>query len=271
MNKLNIVSLATAISLASVSAAHADKLEDIVGDGTLRCAITLDNGQAGFRDAQNNPAGFDVDYCKDLAAALGVKASIIDVPFPDRIPSIISGRADVAVASTSPTMERARSIGFSVPYFAYQYVVLTREDTGIKGYEDLKGHTVSTPQGNYGTEFITADIKRWNDPKGSLKSFQNMNDNILAVSQGHSDATVVVNTVAQDAVKSGKFKGLKIVGAAPWQIDYVSLAVARDEYGFLNYLNLFVNQQTRSGRYTELWNKWIGGPVLDPSKSGELL
>ena len=268
MKKSGILTLTTAITLFSVASAHADKLEDIVGDGTLRCAITLDNGQAGFRDASNNPAGFDVDYCKDLATALGVKAVIVDAPFPDRIPAVISGRADVAVASTSPTMERARSIGFSVPYFAYQYVVLTREDTGIKDYSDLKGHTVSTPQGNYGTDFLEADIKKWNDPRGSLKSFQNMNDNILAVSQGHSDATVVVNTVAQDAVKSGKFKGLKIAGAAPWQIDYVSLAVARDEYGFLNYLNLFVNQQNRSGRYTELWNKWIGGAVLDPSKSG---
>ncbi len=268
MNTFRVFALASAITASSVSVAFADKLDDIIDNGELRCAITLDNGQAGFRDANNEPAGFDVDYCKDLATAMNVKATIIDVPFPDRIPSIISGRADVAVASTSPTMERAKSIGFSVPYFAYQYVVLTREDTGIKSYEDMKGHTISTPQGNYGTDFINADLKRWNDPKGSLKSFQNMNDNILAVSQGHSDATVVVNTVAQEAIKSGKFKGLKIAAAAPWQIDYVSLAAGREEFGLINYLNLFINQQNRSGRYSELWTKWIGGEPLDPSKSG---
>lgn len=268
MNTFRVFALASAITASSVSMAFADKLDDIIDNGELRCAITLDNGQAGFRDANNEPAGFDVDYCKDLATAMNVKATIIDVPFPDRIPSIISGRADVAVASTSPTMERAKSIGFSVPYFAYQYVVLTREDTGIKSYEDMKGHTISTPQGNYGTDFINADLKRWNDPKGSLKSFQNMNDNILAVSQGHSDATVVVNTVAQEAIKSGKFKGLKIAAAAPWQIDYVSLAAGREEYGLINYLNLFINEQNRSGRYSELWTKWIGGEPLDPSKSG---
>ncbi len=267
MSNLRSLAIATLISACSTSAALADKLDDIVDNGELRCAVTLDNGQAGFRDSNNQPAGFDVDYCKDLAAAIGVKPVVIDVPFPDRIPSIISGRADVAVASTSPTMERAKSIGFTKPYFAYQYVVLTREDTGINSYEDMKGHVISSPQGNYGVDFIEADIKKWADPKGALKSYQTMNDNILAVSQGHSDATVVVNTVAQDAIKSGKFKGLKIAAAAPWEIDYVSLAVARDEYGFINYLNLFVDQQTRSGRYKELWNKWIGGEPLDPSKS----
>ncbi|WP_454866962.1 transporter substrate-binding domain-containing protein [Pseudomonas lini] len=270
MNTYRILALATVISAATTSIALADKLDDIVDKGELRCAITLDNGQAGFRDASNTPAGFDVDYCKDLAAAMGVKAIVVDVPFPDRIPSIVSGRADVAVASTSPTMERAKSIGFSVPYFAYQYVVLTREDTGIKTYADLKGHVISTPQGNYGTDFITADLAKWADSKGSLKSYQNMNDNILAVSQGHSDATVVVNTVAQEAVKSGKFKGLKIAAAAPWEIDYVSLATGRDEYGLINYLNLFISQQNRSGRYAELWNKWIGGAPLDTTRWGAL-
>lgn len=263
--------LAPAFVAAFISApAMADKLDDIIDNGELRCAVTLDNGQAGFRDASNQPAGFDVDYCNDLAAAMGVKPVIIDTPFPDRIPAIISGRADVAVASTSPTLERAKSIGFSKPYFAYNYVVLTREDTGIKSYDDLKGHVISTPQGNYGNDFITADIQKWNDPAGSLKSYQSMNDNILSVSQGHSAATVVVNTVAQDAVKSGKFKGLKIAAAAPWDVDYVSLAVEREEFGFINYLNMFVDQQNRSGRYKQLWNKWIGGEVLDPSRSTAL-
>ncbi|MCP2072733.1 UNVERIFIED_ORG: polar amino acid transport system substrate-binding protein [Pseudomonas lini] len=267
MNAIRTLAIATVITTSTTSAALADKLDNIVDKGQLRCAVTLDNGQAGFRDANNQPAGFDVDYCKDLAGAMGVEPVIVDTPFPDRIPSIISGRADVAVASTSPTMERAKSIGFTKPYFAYQYVVLTREDTGIKSYEDIKGHVISTPQGNYGVDFITADLKKWNDPKGSLKSYQTMSDNILSVSQGHSDATVVVNTVAQDAIKSGKYKGLKIAAAAPWEIDYVALAVPRDEYGLISYLNMFIDQQNRSGRYVQLWNQWIGGEALDPSKS----
>ncbi|MCX2684723.1 transporter substrate-binding domain-containing protein [Pseudomonas sp. DCB_AW] len=265
-NTRHLFASALITSMLSTSAL-ADKLDDIVDNGELRCAVTLDNGQAGFRDADNQPAGFDVDYCNDLATAMGVKAVIVETPFPDRIPAIISGRADVAVASTSPTLERAKSIGFTKPYFAYNYVVLTRDDTGIKSYQDLKGHVVSTPQGNYGNDFISADIKKWNDPAGSLKSYQSMNDNILSVSQGHSAATVVVNTVAQDAVKSGKFKGLKIAAAAPWDVDYVSLAVEREEYGFINYLNMFIDQQNRTGRYKQLWDKWIGGDVLDPSHS----
>ncbi|MEB0009878.1 amino acid ABC transporter substrate-binding protein, partial [Pseudomonas sp. RTB2] len=48
---------------------------------------------------------------------------------------------------------------------------------------------------------------------------------------------------------------------APYVIDYVSLGAKRSEYGLINYLNLFVNQQVRSGRYKELFVKWVGTEI----------
>ena len=46
-------------------------------------------------------------------------------------------------------------------------------------------------------------------------------------------------------------------------MDYVGLIGLRQEYGLLNYLDLFVNQQVRSGRYQELFDKWVGGDAPD--------
>jgi len=47
-------------------------------------------------------------------------------------------------------------------------------------------------------------------------------------------------------------------GDAPYDIDYVALIALRNEQGLLNYLNLFINQQVRTGRYKALYDKWIG-------------
>jgi polar amino acid transport system substrate-binding protein len=79
---------------------------------------------------------------------------------------------------------------------------------------------------------------------------------------------MVTSTVAGSMIKSGKYKGLKIAGQAPYVIDYVSLAAKRNEYGLINYLNLFVNQQVRSGRYAELFDKWVGGQAPDLTVPG---
>ena len=83
-------------------------------------------------------------------------------------------------------------------------------------------------------------------------------DVFLALSQGQLDATVSTVEVANANVKSGKFPGIKVVDKAPMVPDYVALFTNREEYGLLNYLNLFVNQQVRTGRYAELYKKWVG-------------
>ncbi|MBI6619024.1 transporter substrate-binding domain-containing protein [Pseudomonas corrugata] len=239
--------------------AHADKLDDIIGSGKLRCAVTLDFPPMGFRDESNKPAGFDVDYCNDLAKVLGVDAEVVETPFSDRIPALLSGRADVIVASTSDTLERAKTVGLTVPYFAFQMVVLTREDTGINSYTDLKGKKLGNTSSTYEAIALEKDQKNWGS--GSFRAYQSQNDTLLAVAQGHIDATVVTNTVAAATIKSGKYKGLKIAGDAPYVIDYVSLGAKRSEYGLLNYLNLFINQQVRTGRYNELFVKWVGKEI----------
>jgi ABC-type amino acid transport substrate-binding protein len=266
MKKSIAVAVSALLAASVTSIAQADKLDDIIGSGKLRCAVTLDFPPMGFRDEGNKPAGFDVDYCSDLAKVLGVEPEVVETPFPDRIPALVSGRADVIVASTSDTLERAKTVGMSIPYFAFNMVVLTREDTGIDKYDGLKGRPVGNTSGTFEAIALEKDVKGWGE--GSFRAYQSQNDTILAVAQGHVDATVVTNTVAASTIKSGKYKGLKIAGDAPYVIDYVSLAAKRSEYGLMNYLNLFVNQQVRSGRYAELYEKWVGGKPVDLTVPG---
>ena len=248
---------ASTLAILAATAAQADKLDDIIASGTLRCAIVLDFPPMGSRDADNNPIGFDVDYCNDLAAALGVTPEYVETPFPDRIPALVSGRADVGVASTSDTLERAKTIGFSIPYFAFTNVVLTHDGAGIDNFEGMAGHVVGSVGGTFEGIKLEENVKAWG--KGEFRPYQTQADVFLALSQGQIDATVVTSTVAASIIATGQYPGLKIAGDAPYAIDYVSLIALREEQGLLNYLNLFVNQQVRTGRYQELFDKWVGG------------
>lgn len=114
--KTSVLAFGLVAATALTSPAHADKLDDIIASGTLRCAVVLDFPPMGSRDENNEPIGFDVDYCNDLARALGVTAEIVETPFPERIPALMSGRVDVGVASTSDTLERAKTVGMTVSY-----------------------------------------------------------------------------------------------------------------------------------------------------------
>ena len=128
--KTSVLAFGLVAATALTSPAHADKLDDIIASGTLRCAVVLDFPPMGSRDENNEPIGFDVDYCNDLAKALGVTAEIVETPFPERIPALMSGRVDVGVASTSDTLERAKTVGMTVPYFAFEMAVTANEKSG---------------------------------------------------------------------------------------------------------------------------------------------
>jgi len=250
--------LAAGLLAASVASAPAmaDKLDDIIAAGVLRCAVVLDFPPMGSRDADNNPIGFDVDYCNDLAAALGVTAEIVETTFPERIPALMSGAVDVAVASTSDTLERAKTVGFSIPYYAFENAVVANDKSGITGWEGMKGKVVGATAGTYEAIWLEGKVKEWGE--GEFRPYQNQADVFLALSQGQLDATVSTVEVAEANVKSGNFPGIAIADKAPMVPDYVALITLREEFGLINYMDLFINQQVRTGRYAELYRKWVG-------------
>ena len=221
--------------------------------------MTLDFPPIGFRDADNQPAGFDVDYCLDLAGSLGVEAEIVETPWADRIPSLISNRADVSIAAASDTLERAQTVGFSIPYMIYVYQVALQEGSDIEVFDDLKGRTVGTVVSTTNEEFFVETFNEWNDPKGEHVSLQTEADMFLALSQGKVDAIISGNTAVANIVKSGKYANVAMGPEAPFPVDVTGIMTRREEYGLLRYLDLFVNRQVRSGRYQELYEKWIGG------------
>ncbi|MEZ5723989.1 MAG: transporter substrate-binding domain-containing protein [Paracoccaceae bacterium] len=254
--KTKALTIAAVAATAITGPAFADKLDDIIGSGKLRCAVVLDFPPMGSRDADNNPQGFDVDYCNDLAKALGVEAEIVETTFPERIPALVSGQVDVGVASTSDTLERAKTVGFTIPYYAFENAVTANDKVEMATWEDLKGKTVGATAGTYEAIWLEGKVKEWGE--GEFRPYQNQADVFLALSQGQLDATVSTVEVAEANVASGNFPGIKVVDKAPMVPDYVALIALREEQGLINYMNLFINQQVRTGRYAELYKKWVG-------------
>ena len=89
--------------------AVADTLDDVIDRRVLRCGVVLDFPPIGYCDANNEPAGFDVGYCNDLALSLGVDPKILPLTWSERLPVIVTGRADVVFGGTSDSLARVWS------------------------------------------------------------------------------------------------------------------------------------------------------------------
>jgi general L-amino acid transport system substrate-binding protein len=102
--------LALSLLVAALdSAAHAATLEDVKARGHLLCGVNT--GLLGFaaKSDDGNWVGFDVDFCRAVAAAtLGDAAKVEYVPLTaqDRFDKLKSGAVDVLARNTTWTMER---------------------------------------------------------------------------------------------------------------------------------------------------------------------
>ncbi|WP_380058200.1 transporter substrate-binding domain-containing protein [Falsihalocynthiibacter sp. SS001] len=246
----------TALATMTAAPIAADTLDDVINEGVLRCGVVLDFPPIGYRDENNEPAGFDVEYCKDLAASLEVEHEILPVTWAERLPVIVTGRADVVFGGTSDSLARARTVGFSIPYAIYYAQGVIGKDTGIETFEDLKGKRVAAAVGTVPEQEFLKYAEEWGT-EDLYQGYQSENEVFLAVAQGRADIGITTNTAVTPIVS--QYENLSAGPRMPWTTDYTSVVGPREDVTWLNYLNLFVTHQVRSGRYAELWGTYVGG------------
>lgn len=266
-NSRSILVLALACVLPFGSAV-ADSLDKVISSKKLRCGVQLDYPPAGFRNQQNEPDGYDVAYCKDMASALGVEAIIVETPSSERIPALVSNRIDVLIASASISPKRAMTVNFTQPYVSYTNVVLTRKDSKIEKFADLQGRNVGGTTGTTTEQELQALRKDWAS-QGSYTGYGSEAESYLALNQGKIDGMILGNASAAALVQSGQFPDLVVKGDAPTPPDLCGIAVRKGDPELLAWTRTFVWSQVRTGRYQELYGKYFGtGAAPSLSVSG---
>lgn len=251
----------TALFLTHAAQAEST-LDAVIRAKKLRCAVVLDSPPSGFMTPDNKPDGYDVAYCQDMAKSLGVEPVIVQTPASDRIPALVSKRVDIVVGSTTITPERAMTVAFTQPYVNYTVTVVTRKDTGITNYEQLRGKKLGAVVGSTFEQLFNKELQgRWKDSGTSYIGFASDTETFMALQQGKVDAILQASAVYNTLAASGQFPTFATGGLAPLA-DMDGLVVRRGDQEFLNWAKVFVWHQVVSGRYAELYKKYMGdGPL----------
>lgn len=144
--------VAMAASLALATPALADKLDDVQARGVLKCGIHP--GKAGFAtpDVDGQWKGFDVDYCKALAAAALGDASKVEyttVSSKNRLTALVADEIDVLSRTTTFTATRdgRNGVDATAPMFYDGQGFLVKKSLGATSVKELDGATICTYPG----------------------------------------------------------------------------------------------------------------------------
>lgn len=154
--------LATATAAAWLIAApmaHADALDDIKKAKKIRVAVPMGTPLFAFVDAQLKPTGSDVETARLLAQDLGVELELVEITNAARVPTIQTGKADIAIADLAITAERKKVIDFSIPYATLNIIVAGPASASVKTYDDLNGKRVGVTRATVNDTLVTQQAK----------------------------------------------------------------------------------------------------------------
>lgn len=148
-----------------VAAAEGITLQTVRDRGTLKCGGNQAVPGFGYINPDTNDfEGFDIDFCKAVAAAVLGDATAIEIrptSANERFPVLQSGEIDVLIRNTTWTLSRDTQLGadFQPTTFYDGQGMMVRAADGISSLEDLAGGTICVQSGTT-TEKNLADVFR---------------------------------------------------------------------------------------------------------------
>jgi general L-amino acid transport system substrate-binding protein len=189
--------LATALAFATVlafgiQAASAQTLATIKNRGELICGANGTLAGFGLPDPQGNWTGFDVDFCRAIAAAIfndPTKVKFVPLTAKDRFTALQSGEIDVLSRNTTWTLSRDTSLGLdfvAVTYYDGQGFMVRRA-LKVNSALELNGAAVCVQQGTT-SELNLADYFRANQMQLKTVTFATGDEARKAYESGRCDA-----------------------------------------------------------------------------------
>ena len=188
---LGIIGLAAFVALAAQAAA-AQTLDAIRDRGKLVCGINPDLPGFAVRDQEGAWRGFDVDFCRAVAAAIFNDADKVEfkaLSNADRLTALKNGDIDLLSRNTTWTM--ARETGLGINFAAVTYYdgqgFLVRSNLKVESALELGGKSICVQTGTT-TEANLADYFHGNKLTYQVNAFPSADEALAAYNEGRCDA-----------------------------------------------------------------------------------
>lgn len=165
-------------------------LQYILDKGELILGLDETFPPMGYRDANGDIIGFDIDLATEVCSRLGVKLKLQHINWDSKEMELNGKTIDCIWNGMSITDERINGMDLSTPYIANKQIIIVKSDSGISTKADLAGKTVGAQQGSSAVDAISAepDVKA---SFGSLNEYASNDEAFLDLKAGRIDVLVV--------------------------------------------------------------------------------
>ena len=245
-------------------------LKRINDSGEINLGYRKNQTPMSFDQSSNKPAGYSVELCNHIAAAVkqklgrsDIKINYVPVTAESRFDAIQSGKIDILCGATTKTLSRSEIVGFTQLTFVTGGTLLSRKDAVVKNVKDLEGKRVAvvsntTTIGSLSSKLDGLAIDAEVVPVDST------NEGMVMLERGQIHAFAADQVVLIGQVISRSGRNLYALAKELFSFEPFALAIPRGDPDFQLVADRALSQLNRSGEIVRIYKKWFGSFGEEP-------
>jgi glutamate/aspartate transport system substrate-binding protein len=262
--------LFAALGLFATTAAYAQDagtLKKIKDTGVISLGHRESSIPFSYYDDKQQVVGYSHEFALKVVEAVKQKLNMPDlkvkltpVTSQNRIPLVQNGTVDIECGSTTNNAERQQQAAFSDTIFVIGTRLMTKKDSGVKDWADLKGKTVVTTAGTTSERLL----RKMNQDKNmgmNIISAKDHGESFLTLSTGRAVAFMMDDALlAGERAKSNNPGDFVIVGA-PQSHEAYGCMMRKNDPEFKKVVDDAIARVETSGEADKIYKKWFESPI----------
>ncbi len=220
-----------------------------------------------YYDDKQNVIGYSQDFAMKIVEAVkqklnmpNLKVKMVPITSQNRIPLVQNGTIDIECGSTTNNAERQQQAAFTNTIFVIGTRLMTKKDSGIKDFADLKGKTVVTTAGTTSERLL----RKMNQDKNlgmNIISAKDHGESFMTLSTGRAVAFMMDDALlAGERAKSNNPGDFVIVGTAQSREAYGCM-LRKNDPEFKKVADDAIAKVETSGEADAIYKKWFESPI----------
>ncbi|NIE65675.1 glutamate/aspartate ABC transporter substrate-binding protein [Burkholderia sp. Ax-1719] len=220
-----------------------------------------------YYDDKQNVIGYSQDYALKIVEAVkqklnmpNLKVKMVPITSQNRIPLVQNGTIDIECGSTTNNAERQQQAAFTNTIFVIGTRLMTKKDSGIKDFADLKGKTVVTTAGTTSERLL----RKMNQDKNlgmNIISAKDHGESFMTLSTGRAVAFMMDDALlAGERAKSNNPGDFVIVGT-PQSREAYGCMLRKNDPEFKKVADDAIAKVEMSSEADAIYKKWFESPI----------
>ncbi|MBC7702145.1 glutamate/aspartate ABC transporter substrate-binding protein [Aquabacterium sp.] len=261
---LNVCLASVALTAAAQSS---PTLKKITENGTIGLGHRESSIPFSYYDDKQQVVGYSHELMLKVVEAIkadlkkpSLAIKLVPVTSQNRIPLVINGTVDLECGSTTNNKERAKQVAFSTSIFIVGTRLMTRKDSGIKDFADLKGKNVVVTAGTT-SERLLRKFNEASKSGMSIISAKDHGESFLTLETGRAAAFMLDDALLYgEKAKAKKADDWAVVGK-PMSFEPYGCMMRKGDPAFKKLVDEALTKAMVSGEAAKIYAKWFQQPI----------